>query len=315
MEQIFIVEVAKMTKGLSTIKTITELAPFIGLIGTVIGIWMTFKSLGVNPNSSAMAEGIYVALTTTIMGLFVVIILLPIYTYIQGLISVEMDKIELATKMTNWGFAVVKVRVEANVECAVAALQEAEGVVNTRLISDPYANIKVSFKPSMLDKSISNIILEKCNVNAEITESKLRQQVVDMAIDVKAYKKRFLDDQNPNINLVPFIDILFTIMIFLVVTSNFSAVDTPTQATDSGATGKPNVTDVSGDAEQYVVPVANLHKVTVNGVDRSDAIVGGAVGVQAKVMDEGQISIKPGEIIIQTPNGISPDKAVQRPKM
>ena len=175
MEQIFIVEVAKMTKGLSTIKTITELAPFIGLIGTVIGIWMTFKSLGVNPNSSAMAEGIYVALTTTIMGLFVVIILLPIYTYIQGLISVEMDKIELATKMTNWGFAVVKVRVEANVECAVEALQEAEGVVNTRLISDPYANIKVSFKPSMLDKSISNIILEKCNVNAEITESKLKQ--------------------------------------------------------------------------------------------------------------------------------------------
>ena len=175
MEQIFIVEVAKMTKGLSTIKTITELAPFLGLIGTVIGIWMTFKSLGVNPDSAAMAEGIYVALTTTIMGLLVAIILLPIYTYIQDLISAEMDKIELATKMTNWGFAVVKVRVDSNVECALEALQEAEGVVNTRLISDPYANIKVSFKPSMLDKSISNIILEKCNVNAEITESKLKQ--------------------------------------------------------------------------------------------------------------------------------------------
>ena len=175
MEQIFIVEVAKMTKGLNTIKTITELAPFLGLIGTVIGIWMTFKSLGVNPDSAAMAEGIYVALTTTILGLLVAIILLPIYTYIQGLIEAEMDKIELATKMTNWGFAVVKVRVDSNVECALEALQEAEGVVNTRLISDPYANIKVSFKPSMLDKSISNVILEKCNVNAEITESKLKQ--------------------------------------------------------------------------------------------------------------------------------------------
>lgn len=136
-----------------------------------------------------------------------------------------------------------------------------------------------------------------------------------MAIDIKSYKKKVLGDDKPNINLVPFIDILFTIMIFLVVTSNFSAVDTPTQATDSGATGKPNVTDVSGDAEYYVVPVANLHKVTVNGVDRSDAIAGGAVGVQAKVIDEGQISIKPGEIIITTPNGISPDKAVQRPRM
>ena len=175
MEQIFIGELGKMTKGLNTIRTITELAPFLGLIGTVIGIWMTFKSLGVRPDSAAMAEGIYIALTTTIMGLLVAIILLPLYTYIQGLIESEMDKIELATKMTNWGYAVVKVRVEANVECALDALQEAEGVVNTRLISDPYANIKVSFKPSMLDKSISNIILEKCNVNAEITESKLKQ--------------------------------------------------------------------------------------------------------------------------------------------
>ena len=103
-------------------------------------------------------------------------------------------------------------------------------------------------------------------------------------------------------------------MIFLVVTSNFSA-DVPTDATDvdSQATGKPNVTDVSGNAEYYVMPVANLHKVTVNGQDRSDAISGNAVGVQAKVIDEGQITIKPGEIVITTPPGISPEQAVQRP--
>lgn len=132
-----------------------------------------------------------------------------------------------------------------------------------------------------------------------------------MAIDVKSYKKRFLN-QKPNINLVPFIDILFTIMIFLVVTSNFSATDMPMDATDSG-TGKPNVTDVSGDADYYIMPVANLHKVTVNGVDRSDAIVNSAVGVQAKVIDEGQISIRPGEIIITTPPDISVEDAVQSP--
>ncbi|WP_273476179.1 MotA/TolQ/ExbB proton channel family protein [Methanobrevibacter woesei] len=175
MEQIFVVEIGKMTKGMNTLKTITELAPFLGLIGTVIGIWMTFETLGINPDASTMAEGIYVALITTIMGLAVAIVLLPLYTYIENLIEVEMDKIELATKMTNWGYGMVKVKVDSNVECALNALQEAEGVVNTRLISDPYANIKVSFKPSMLDKSISNIILEKCDVHAEITESKLRQ--------------------------------------------------------------------------------------------------------------------------------------------
>ena len=135
-----------------------------------------------------------------------------------------------------------------------------------------------------------------------------------MAIDIGRHKKK-VSDNKPSINLVPFIDILFTIMIFLVVTSNFSATDVQTDDSDvvDDASGKPNVTDVSGDQEYYVVPVANLHKVTVNGQDRSDAISGGAVGVQAKVIDEGQVTIKPGEIVITTPAGITPDVAVQRP--
>ena len=136
-----------------------------------------------------------------------------------------------------------------------------------------------------------------------------------MAIDVKKHKKKFLD-QKPSINLVPFIDILFTIMIFLVVTSNFSATDIQTDDADmDGATGKPNVTDVSGDQEYYIMPVANLHKVTVNGQDRSDAIAGSAVGVQARVIDEGQVSIRPGEIIIKTPQGVSAEEAVQSPHL
>lgn len=137
-----------------------------------------------------------------------------------------------------------------------------------------------------------------------------------MAIDVRKHKKKVLD-QKPSINLVPFIDILFTIMIFLVVTSNFSATDIQTDDSTvaDDATGKPNVTDVSGDAEYYIMPVANLHKVTVNGQDRSDAIAGSAVGVQAKVIDGGQIQIKPGEIIITTPPGVSVEDAVRRPEL
>ncbi len=178
MEQVFIVELSKMTSGLNTLKTIIEIAPFLGLIGTVIGIWMTFKSLGVNPDSAAMAQGIYIALITTIAGLAVAIILLPLHTYIKGLIDTEMDKIELANKMTNWGYAVAKIRVEENIPCAIEALQEAEGIVNTRQLSEPDmygSNIQISFKPSMLEKSINNIILEKCDIKSEITESKLRQ--------------------------------------------------------------------------------------------------------------------------------------------
>lgn len=175
MEQIFIVEMGKMTNGLNTLKTIIELAPFIGLIGTVLGIWMTFKNLGIGPSATAMAEGIYIALITTIIGLTVVIILLPLHTYIESLVEAEMDKIELATKMTNWSYGVIKIRVYEKMPCVIEALQEAEGIVNVREITDPYSNIQISFKPSMLEKSISNIILEKCDVKSEITESKLRQ--------------------------------------------------------------------------------------------------------------------------------------------
>ena len=175
MEQIFIVEMGKMTNGLNTLKTIIELAPFIGVIGTVLGIWMTFKNLGIDPSAAAMAEGIYIALITTIIGLTVVIILLPLHTYIESLVEAEMDKIELATKMTNWSYGVIKIRVYEKMPCVIEALQEAEGIVNVREITDPYSNIQISFKPSMLEKSISNIILEKCDVKSEITESKLRQ--------------------------------------------------------------------------------------------------------------------------------------------
>jgi biopolymer transport protein ExbB len=145
------------------------------LIGTVLGIWMTFKSLGVNVSSTTMAQGIYVALITTIAGLAVAILLIPINTYIKGLIDEEMDKIELATKMTNWSYAVVKIRVYEKMPCVIEALQEAEGIVSVREISEPYSNVQISFKPSMLEKSISNIILEKCDVKSEITESKLKQ--------------------------------------------------------------------------------------------------------------------------------------------
>ncbi|HOQ20758.1 MAG TPA: MotA/TolQ/ExbB proton channel family protein, partial [Methanothermobacter sp.] len=40
---------------------------------------------------------------------------------------------------------------------------------------EPEANMQVAFKPSMLEKSINNIILEKCNKSADIIESRLKQ--------------------------------------------------------------------------------------------------------------------------------------------
>ncbi|GAB6055102.1 MotA/TolQ/ExbB proton channel family protein [Methanobacterium alkalithermotolerans] len=175
MERVFIVEMGRMTKGMETLKTIIEIAPLMGLIGTVIGMFYTFREIGMSAEPAALAEGIYIALITTIMGLSVAIVLVPFYSYIKSHIDKEMDSIELAKKMTNWSYAVMKIKVDADLEEAIEALQVSEGIVNVKKINDPEANIWVAFKPSMLEKSINNIILEKCNTNAEIVMSKLKQ--------------------------------------------------------------------------------------------------------------------------------------------
>jgi len=175
MERVFIVEMGRMTKGLNTLKTIIEIAPLLGLIGTVIGIWVTFKAMGVSENSVGMAEGIYIALITTIAGFTVAIIILPLYSYINSSIEEEIDKIDIAKKMTNWRTAEMKIKVDSNLDKSVEALKESNGVVEVRKILDSDANIWISIHPSMLDRSISSIIREKVNTNAEIIESKLRQ--------------------------------------------------------------------------------------------------------------------------------------------
>lgn len=130
-----------------------------------------------------------------------------------------------------------------------------------------------------------------------------------MAMDVNKYRNK-LRNNNPKFNMVPFIDIIFTILIFLVVTSNFGAAD-QTQS----ASGKPQVQQMGGASEYYLIPVAGLKKVTVNGIDESSYIRNGAIAVHTTVIDEGEIVIKSksGEIIITTPQGFSPEKAVKAP--
>jgi len=176
MERVFIVEMGRMTKGMDTIRTIIEIAPLLGLIGTVLGMWYTFKAMGVNASPTGMAEGIYVALITTIAGLAVAIIILPLYTHINSKIENELDKIEIAKKMTNWRTAEMRIKVDSDIENVITALKESDGILEVKeLHQDKDANIWISLNPHMLEKSIGNIIKEKCNTEAKIVESKLKQ--------------------------------------------------------------------------------------------------------------------------------------------
>ena len=125
-----------------------------------------------------------------------------------------------------------------------------------------------------------------------------------MAIDTRAYKNK-LRSKQARISLVPLIDVIFTILIFLMVTSSFQAVS-------DSAGGKPDVSDTSGTSEYYLIPMSGLNTVTVNGVDMSSYIRNSAIAVHTNVIDQGEITIKPKEglITIVTPPGMSPEEAV-----
>lgn len=82
-----------LEKGLDTIKIIATVAPLLGLLGTVVGIYTAFVSIAQHGlgNPSYFADGISMAMITTIAGLIVAIPHYIGYNYIVGL----MDKLEL----------------------------------------------------------------------------------------------------------------------------------------------------------------------------------------------------------------------------
>ena len=89
-------EVKKLESGLTTIKNIASISPLLGLLGTVIGVYISFeeitaKGLG---DPTIFSNGIGIALITTIAGIIVAI---PHQIAYNHFISV-IDKIELKAK-------------------------------------------------------------------------------------------------------------------------------------------------------------------------------------------------------------------------
>lgn len=133
-----------------------------------------------------------------------------------------------------------------------------------------------------------------------------------MAIDTKRFKDK-VEHKSPNINLVPLLDVIFTIMIFLLVMLSQHPVDTlPDDYSPEQISAKP--TTSTGDSEYYLLPLNGLKKVTVNGIDHSSDIRHGSIAVHTRVMDEGQIMMdsSTGSITITAPEDLV-DIAVKPP--
>jgi biopolymer transport protein ExbB/TolQ len=87
---------AKLKRGLGGLATIGSTAPFIGLLGTVIGILHAFQEIATQKTSGigAVASGISEALVTTAFGLFVAIPAVMAFNYFTNKVEafdVEMD--------------------------------------------------------------------------------------------------------------------------------------------------------------------------------------------------------------------------------
>ncbi len=76
----------KLDRHLFVLSMIVTLAPFLGLLGTVWGILLTFSQLqgGMQASNTAMLSGLSMALATTVLGLVVAIPALVGHSYLKN---------------------------------------------------------------------------------------------------------------------------------------------------------------------------------------------------------------------------------------
>ncbi|MEQ1930934.1 MAG: MotA/TolQ/ExbB proton channel family protein [Parvularculaceae bacterium] len=79
-------EIPKLEGGLNIVKIISNVAPLLGLLGTVVGMVITFQAITMfgTGDPQIMANGISIALMTTVIGLVVSIPLVLLHAFAAG---------------------------------------------------------------------------------------------------------------------------------------------------------------------------------------------------------------------------------------
>ncbi len=95
------IEKPKLEKNLNFLATVGSNAPFVGLLGTVLGIMKAFSDLAANTGggNDAVMSGIAHALVATAVGLFVAIPAVIGYNYFQKLVRQSLQSIDVAREL------------------------------------------------------------------------------------------------------------------------------------------------------------------------------------------------------------------------
>ena len=101
IENVGNLEVAKLEKNLVILATIASLSPMIGFLGTVIGMVQVFYNMASSNSGvielSALSEGMYQAMVTTIAGLIVGILCIFAYNFLVSRIDRVVCTLESRT--------------------------------------------------------------------------------------------------------------------------------------------------------------------------------------------------------------------------
>ncbi len=89
-------EIARLERGLWVLALISNIAPILGFLGTVVGMIQSFDVIaqeGLN-NPGKVAKGISVALITTAGGLIVAVLTLPFYNFYTSKVASYVREME-----------------------------------------------------------------------------------------------------------------------------------------------------------------------------------------------------------------------------
>lgn len=117
-------EVHTMRKGLSMLASVSSLAPFVGLLGTVVGIVNSFSTMAEKGSGglAVVSAGVAEALVTTATGLFVAIPALAVYNAMQGWVDARaVDMAESSNEVLDVVARVLSARDPADLAAAAAA--------------------------------------------------------------------------------------------------------------------------------------------------------------------------------------------------
>ena len=90
-----------MKRGLTTLASVSSLSPFVGLMGTTVGIVNSFTDMAAKGSGglAVVSAGVAEALVTTALGLIVAIPALALYNYLQGWVDARaVDMAETANE-------------------------------------------------------------------------------------------------------------------------------------------------------------------------------------------------------------------------